>query len=114
MLENTILFMTILLFVILTTGFVWYMRGRVDNRDYVFYKIRLLFRYAALKLEVGAGYGIMALESLKKNKQKEEGARHPIINMKENRLRMKEWKLKEIEEEHFSFKQKGMKAARHI
>ena len=114
MLENTILFMTILLFVILTAGFVWYMRGRVDNRDYVFYKIGLLFRYVILKLEVGAGYGIIALESLKKNKQKEEGTRYPSVNMKEKRLRMKERKLKEIEEEHFSSKQQGMKAARHI
>lgn len=114
MLENTILFMTILLFVMLTAGFIWYMRGRVDNRNYVFYKIGLLFRYVILKLEVGAGYGIMALESLKKNKQKEEGSRYPMVNMRENRIRVKEWKLKEMEAEHFSFKQKGMKAARHI
>lgn len=106
MLENTMILLTVMLLLILTVGFVWYMRGRVDSRDYVFHKIWYLFRYADLKLEIGAGYGIMALESFRKNKQKEEGFRYPVVDVRQNRLRMKEWKLKEMKEDHFSTGQK--------
>ena len=106
MLENTMILLTVMLLLILTVGFVWYMRGRVDSRDYVFHKIWYLFRYAALKPEIGAGYGIMALESFGKNRRKEEGSRYPVVDVRQNRLQMKEWKLKEMREEHFSTGQK--------
>lgn len=102
MLENTIFLLTVMLLLILTVGFIWYMRGKVDSRDYVFHKIWYLFRYAALKLEIGAGYGIMAMESLGKNRKKEEGVRCPVVDVRKNRIQMKEWKLKEMKEEHFS------------
>ena len=39
MLENTMILLTVMLLLILTVGFVWYMRERVDSRDYVFHKI---------------------------------------------------------------------------
>ena len=84
MLENTMILLTVMLLLILTVGFVWYMRGRVDSRDYVFHKIWYLFRYAALKPEIGAGYGIMALESFGKNRRKEEGSRYPVVDVRQN------------------------------
>ncbi len=74
----------------------------MDSKDYIFHKIWYLFRYVALKLEVGAGYGIMAMESFGKNRKKEEGSRYQVVNVRKNRIRMKEWKLKEMKEEHFS------------
>lgn len=113
MLENTFLIVTLIFLIALTVGFLWYMQGRVDRRDYIFYKIGLLFRYMVLKLEVGAGYGIVAMESFKKNKQKEEGAKYPVVDVKRNSLRVKEYKLREMEEQ-LPFQTKGMKAPRHI
>lgn len=113
MLENTFLIMTLIFLVALTAGFIWYMRGKFDNRDYIFYKIGLFFRYIALKLEVGVGYGIVAMESAKKNKQKEEGIHYPAVDVKRNSLRIKEYKLREMEE-HFTMKPKRMKAQRGI
>ena len=48
----------------------------------------------------------MALESFGKNRRKEEGSRYPVVDVRQNRLQMKEWKLKEMREEHFSTGQK--------
>lgn len=113
MLENTFLIMTVIFLVALTVGFIWYMRGKVDNRDYVFYKIGLFLRYMTLKLEVGVGNGIASMESAKKNKQKEEGTHCPVVDMKHNSLRIKEYKLREMEE-HLAWRPKVMKAPRGI
>ena len=54
-----------------------------------------------LKPEIGAGYGIMALESFGKNRRKEEGSRYPVVDVRQNRLQMKEWKLKGDERKTF-------------
>ena len=63
-------------------------------------------RYAALKPEIRRIW-IMALESFGKNRRREEDSRYPVVDVRQNRLQMKEWKLKGDErEEHFSTGQK--------
>lgn len=102
MLENTMLFMTIALLIILTTGFIRYMRGRVDNRDYVFHKIWYLFSYASLKTEILIGTGIAALEEKFHDEQKEKFGRYSLGNPRVTEIRKKEMKLREMKEMHGS------------
>lgn len=102
MLENTFLFMTIGLLIILTAVFVNYMRERVDNRDYVFHKIWYLVTYASLKSEILIGTGIAALESRFRMKQKECFGKYPFGNLRMNEIHKKELKLREMKEAYGS------------
>lgn len=97
MFENAMLLLVVMCIVLLTVWFIAYMRGQVDYKMQVFPKIWYLFRHTVLKAEILIGYGIYSLESIIRNKEKEEFSQYTITDPKSAGIKRKEQKLFEME-----------------
>lgn len=99
--ENTFyVLMVLLAIVIISAGFVLYMRNRVDYEGTVFHKLWFLIRYAFLKFEIRIGYGIEAIEKAFSNKEKEEASGFRMETPRMTAIRGKEKRIRDMQERH--------------
>lgn len=109
MFENTYyIFMILLAIVFVSIVFIFSMYGRGSYETNIFHKVWLLIQYAFLKFEVGVGYGIMALENLRKNKGKEKASQYLAETSRMKMIQRKEKRICEMRERYIK-RSKGKK-----
>lgn len=97
--ENTYTLLIVVV-LLLTMGYVLYLDYVADQEETVFQRIHRTLLYGWMKLQVGIGYGIIALQSQGKAEYRQGALQVETENPRVKQLRQKEVRMAELKEQN--------------